>query len=229
MRQDSSAALRDLAAGLLAEPPSAVPSQLVDPPGVPSSLAELMTIVESLECQVLVHRTAPGHYVAYVGRPPAQELGDAPMLVSGDLTPYAADVAQTIAAAVGSDEDAHVMLVGAASGGVVAAELAARTERLPFVVDQVVTAGSPAAQVPRLPAETRMLALEDRADPVALLGSLVSAGDANRTTVVFDTAGSSSESVYVAGARAADGAPELAAELDRLRLAGFMAPVPAQG
>ena len=47
-----------------------------------------------------------------------------------------------------------------------------------------------------------MLALEDRADPVALLGSLVSAGDDQRTTVIFDAAGSSSEGVYVAGARA---------------------------
>jgi len=87
----------------------------------------------------------------------------------------------------------------------------------------VVTAGAPAAQVPRLSGSTRMLALEDRADPVALLGSLVSAGDANRTTVVFDAAGSSAEGVYVAGARAADGSPEVAEELDRLRSLGYLA------
>ena len=90
--------------------------------------------------------------------------------------------------------------------------------------DQVVTAGSPAAQVKRLPEQTRMLALEDRADPVALLGSLVSAGYTNRTTVVFDAAGSSSEGVYLAGARAADSSPEVAAELDRLRELGYLAP-----
>ena len=64
---------------------------------------------------MLVHRTAPGRYVAYVGRPPA---GPAPddgaglRLVAGDLTPYAAEVAQTIAAAVAGDDAAHVMLVG---------------------------------------------------------------------------------------------------------------------
>jgi hypothetical protein len=145
-------------------------------------------------------------------------------LVSGDLTPYAAEVARTIAAAVAGDDGAHVMLVGSGAGGVVAAELAALETPLPFVVDQVVTAGAPAAQVPRLPVDTRMLALEDRADPVALLGSLMSAGDDQRTTVVFDAAGSSSEGVYVAGARVADASPDVVAELDRLRELGYLAP-----
>ena len=176
-----------------------------------------------------MHRTAPGRYVAYVGRPPAEDPpddGPALRLVAGDLSPYAAEVARTIAAAVDGDDAAHVMVVGAGAGGVVAAELAALDRPLPFVVDQVVTAGAPAAQVPRLPGDTRMLALEDRADPVALLGSLVSAGDTNRTTVVFDAAGSSSEGVYVAGARAADAADsaDLRAELDRLRELGYLSP-----
>jgi hypothetical protein len=176
---------------------------------------------------VLVHRTAPGRYLAYVGLPPAgpaPDDGPAVRLVAGDLTPYAAEVAQTIAAAVAADDGAHVMLVGSGAGGVVAAELAALDQPLPFVVDQIVTAGAPAAQVPRLSDDTRMLALEDRADPVALLGSLVSAGDNQRTTVVFDVAGSSSEGVYVAGARVADASPDVVAELDRLRGLGYMAP-----
>ena len=76
------------------------------------------------------------------------------------------------------------------AGGVLAAELAASRPAEPFVVDQVVTAGAPAAQVPRLPDRTRVLALEDRADPVALLGSLVNAGDDQPHHVVFDAAGS---------------------------------------
>jgi len=226
MRQDSSAALRDVAGGLLAAPPPAAGgSPAVEAPRVPTSLADLVANLESLDARVLVHRTAPGRYVAYVGRPPppAAEDGTAVRLVAGDLSPYAGDVARTIAAAVDGDDDPHVMVVGAGAGGAVAAELAAQRRPLPFVVDQVVTAGAPAAQVPRLPAGTRMLALEDRADPVALLGSLVSAGDATRTTVVFDAAGSSSESVYVAGARAADGSPDVVAELDRLRGLGYLA------
>ena len=50
----------------------------------------------------------------------------------------------------------------------------------------MVTAGAPAPQAPRIPARTRVLSLEDRADPVALLGSLINAGAENRLTVVFD-------------------------------------------
>lgn len=227
LRQDSSAALRDVAGGLLAGPrPTADAAPTVQAPRVPASLADLMATLETVDSRVLVHRTAPGRYVAYVGHPPAEpapEDGPALRLVSGDLTPYAAEVARTIAAAVDGDDSAHVMVVGAGAGGVVAAELAAHPRPMPFVVDQVVTAGAPAAQVPRLSGSIRMLALEDRADPVALLGSLVSAGDTNRTTVVFDAAGSSTEGVYVAGARAADASPEVAEELDRLRSLGYLA------
>ena len=199
----------------------------VEAPRPPSSLTDLMSTLESQDGRVLVHRTAPGRYVAYVGRPPAgpaPDDGPAVRLVSGHLTPYAAEVAQTIAAAVAGDDGAHVMLVGSGAGGVIAAELAALDQPLPFVVDQIVTAGAPAAQVPRLSDDTRMLALEDRADPVALLGSLVSAGDDQRTTVVFDAAGSSSEGVYVAGARVADASPDVVVELDRLRELGYLAP-----
>jgi hypothetical protein len=227
MRQDASAAIRDVAGGLLSDPRAQVarPAKLW-PPRLPTSLGDLIGTVESLGDRVLVHRTAPARYVAYVGRPPVPlPDADPPVaLVSGDLTPYAAEVAQTIAAAVHGDDEARVMVVGSGAGGVVAAELAALERSLPFTVDQVVTAGSPAAHVRRLPTSTRMLALEDRADPVALLGSLINAADANRTTVVFDTAGSSSEGVYVAGARAAESAPEVAAELDRLRELGYLVP-----
>ena len=230
MRQDSSAALRDVAGGLLSPPrPAPEGSPAVEAPQLPASIVDLMTTVESLAGRVLVHRTAPARYVAYVGSPPPgppPEDGPALRLVAGDLSPYATEVAQTIAAAVAGDEGARVMVVGAGAGGLVAAELAAMKQGAPYVVDQVVTAGAPAAQVPRLPDTTRMLALEDRADPVALLGSLVNAGDDHRTTVVFDAAGSGSEGVYVAGARAADAAdsPELRAELDRLRELGYLAP-----
>ena len=124
-----------------------------------------------------------------------------------------------------TEDDARVMLVGSAAGGAIAAEIAATARSSRFVVDQVVTAGAPSAQVPRIPEATRVLSLEDRADPVVLLGSLINASTANRLTVVFDAAGAEGAQLYVAGARAADSAehPELRAEINRLQDLGFLA------
>ena len=114
-----------------------------------------------------------------------------------------------------TDDEARVMLVGSASGGAAAAEIAASLTSAKFVVDQVVTAGSPSAQVPLIPEPTRVLSLEDRADPVALLGSLINARITNRLTVVFDGSAADGTHAYVAGGRAADSAehPELRAEI----------------
>ena len=126
-----------------------------------------------------------------------------------------------------TDTDAKVMLVGAGPGGLVAAELAGQADA-PYTIEQVVTAGAPSAQAPRIPAGVRMLSLEDRADPVALLGSLVNAEAANRVTVVFDRAEVAdpgpTDDPYVLGARAADAAghPALRAELDRLADLGYL-------
>ena len=124
-----------------------------------------------------------------------------------------------------TDDDARVMLVGSAAGGTIAAEIAAtgRSER--FVVDQVVTAGAPSAQVPRIPEGTRVLSLEDRSDPVALLGSLINATTANRLTVVFDGGTADGTHLYLTGAKAADIAehPELRAEITRMQDLGFLA------
>jgi hypothetical protein len=117
------------------------------------------------------------------------------------------------------------MLVGSAQGGVTAAELASTVSSDAFVIEQVVTAGAPSAQVPRIPEGTRVLSLEDRSDPVALLGSLVNAGINNRLTVVFDGDGARGEGSYVAGGRAADRAdhPELRAEIARIQGLGYLA------
>jgi hypothetical protein len=131
--------------------------------------------------------------------------------------------------AVGDTSGATVMLVGSAAGGVAAAEIASAAVSASFTVDQVVTAGAPSAQVPALPEGTRMLSLEDRADPVALLGSLLSAGSSNRLVVVFDgnTFGAKpvDEDAYVIGGRAADQAdnPDLRAEISRIQALGYLA------
>ena len=58
----------------------------------------------------------------------------------------------------------------------------------------------------RIPEGTRVLSLEDRTDPVALLGSLINARVTNRLTVVFDGGDEPGAASYVAGGRAADAA-----------------------
>ncbi len=223
---DLGAALRDVAGELIDEPAEAEPAVEVDrQQHPPRGLAELMSALESVTTSVTVRLAAPGRYIAYLPGPSRSRAGGRLRLVNGDLTAYTEEAAQAIEAAV--EPGAKVMLVGSAAGGATAAELAAQHPES-FEVEQVVTAGSPSAHVPRIPESTRMLSLEDRSDPVALLGSLVNAADDRRVTVVFDADGAAQhESRYVAGGRAADsaaaaGAAELKAEIDRLRELGYL-------
>jgi len=223
---DAGAALRDLAGELVAEPEPEEPAAAYpdeEPP--PRGLAGLLEALEQVTTSVTVRPVGGGRWIAYLPGPYAHSRAGARLrLVNGDLTDYTQQAAETIAAAVGPD--AKVMLVGSAAGGATAAELAADPPD-GFEIEQVVTAGSPNAHVPRVPETTRMLSLEDRSDPVALLGSLVNASAEHRVTVVFDadSAPAGSEvSAYVAGARAADvaSAPALQAELARLRDLGYL-------
>jgi len=93
-----------------------------------------------------------------------------------------------------------------------------------FTIDQVVTSGAPSAHVPRIPESTRVLSLEDRSDPVALLGSLFTAGSDNRVTVLYDGDPDAAPGSVVRAGRVADAAthPELVAELERMRELGFL-------
>lgn len=223
---DAGSALRDVAAGFVEAGPAS-PSASVGDAAAPRGLAGLMGALTDTHGRLRVDRVGPRRYVAYLGGPgggPGRHL----RLVGGDHTASARRVVRALEEAVAGDPDARVMLVGSGQGGLVAAEVAATATT--FTVDQVVTAGAPSAQVPRLPGGTRMLSLEDRRDPVALLGSLVNAGDTHRTTVVFDggdlEAATGPAAAYLAGGRAVDRSdhPRLALELRRLRDAGYLAP-----
>ncbi|WP_370240645.1 hypothetical protein [Aeromicrobium sp.] len=124
----------------------------------------------------------------------------------------------------------HVMLVGRGTAGEVALRVAARASSAPggvegvegleglegLVVDQVVTAEAPAVQLPALPPGLRVLSLERRSDPVALLNALVNARADERLTLVYDTAAS--------GARTADRTdhPAVRALLERWRRWGYL-------
>jgi hypothetical protein len=222
---DAAAAVRDIA-GEFVRPDEAVTAT---PPAtsarLPRGLAGLIDNLTSTSSGVAVHRVADGRYIAYLPGPDGGSNARL-RLVGGDLSTYAAKVGATLTRAI-TDPGAKVMLVGSGPGGLVAAELAGQG-RAAYTIEQVVTAGSPSAQAPRIPAGIRMLSLEDRADPVALLGSLLNVEAANRLTVVFDRGdvgnGTAAADPYLLGARAADSAahPTLRAELDRLVDLGYL-------
>jgi hypothetical protein len=228
----STAAVRDVAGPVVApeldaRPSTTGPGSPPDSARAPRSLEDLMTMLSASE-PVSVHRVGAARFIAYLPGPAGGDHGPRRLrLVNGDASSYAARAVAIIQAIVGDTEGATVMLVGASQGGVVAAEIAAASENAGFTVDQVVTAGAPGAQVPRLPDGTRMLSLEDRADPVALLGSLVSAGARDRLVVVFDAGrdAAGDEPAYVLGGRAADRADnaDLRAEINRIHGLGYLA------
>ncbi len=229
----TTAAVRDVAGPVVTPEPA--PAEPAGSPAsgssAPRTLEELMTRL-SHTAKVTVHQVGDTRFIAYLPGPDGGANGVRRLrLVGGDPSAYAAQAVTAIEAAVKDVDDATVMLVGSAQGGVAAAEIAAAAGGAGFTVDQVVTAGAPSAQVPTLPNGTRMLSLEDRADPVALLGSLLSAGAANRLVVVFDAAhepvadGGAPEPAYVLGGRAADRADnaDLRAEIDRIQGLGYLA------
>lgn len=221
---DAAAALRDAAAGLRrmtgAAPGEPTPDREEHDP--PSSIEELMRRLAEARASVVVQRLTSGRFLVLL---PGPHVGLGRLrLVGAHATPYAEEVVTALEAELGDEATARVLLVGSAQGGVAAAQVAAGYDGDSFTVEHVVTAGSPASQVPRIPERIEVLSLEERSDPVALLGSLINAGAANRMTVVFD-AGEAADGVYVAGGRAADraGHPELRQAIDRLRAAGYLA------
>lgn len=221
---DTAGALRDAAAaGSVAAGSSGSPA-VVDQTAPPRSVEELMLRLTSTSDEVVVSPVGEGRFIGYL---PGHGGGSGRLrLVGGDASAYAGRVVAALDAATDGVTDAKVMLVGSGHGGVTAATLAATPPTTDWAIEQVVTAGAPSASAPVIPDATRVLSLEDRADPVALLGSLINARATNRITVVFDGATvGDSEPVYVAGGRAADTAThgDLRAELARLRTLGYLA------
>ncbi|WP_322920801.1 hypothetical protein [Nocardioides renjunii] len=219
---DAISAFRD-SAGSFVEIEQPDPEVGTSAAAAPRSLEELMANLLAEDRRISVQRVGTGRYIAYLPGTLGVESGRL-RLVGADPTTTATQVIRAIEKAV-TDDDARVMLVGSAAGGTVAAEIAATAASPRFVVDQVVTAGSPSAQVPRIPEGTRVLSLEDRSDPVALLGSLINAATTNRLTVVFDGSTADGTDIYVAGAKAADSAghPEVRAEITRMQDLGYLA------
>ena len=224
---DATSALRDAAAGFAEIPTDEPTVESASDSALPSSIEDLMVTLINADRRISVQRIGAGRYIAYLPGNKAHEGGRL-RLVGADNTTYVRQVVRAIEQAVAadgpSDSPARIMLVGSSYGGAAAAEIASAAASRAFVVDQVVTAGAPAAQVPIIPEQTRVLSLEDRGDPVALLGSLINANVANRVTVVYDGA-TAGDQPYVAGGRAADEAqhPGLRAEIRRIHELGYLA------
>lgn len=220
---DFTAALRDSAGGFVDEAAAAPATPPVEG-ATPASLEELISGLSRVEGGLLVQRLDGGRFIAYLPSQDSRRNGTL-RLVGGDNAARVTAVATALETAIDAVDDARVMLVGHAQGGVTAAELAAGVTSTKFAIDQVVTVGAPSAHVPKIPADTQVLSLEDRSDPVALLGSLVNTNVANRLTVVFDGANRHGVAAYVAGGRAADSAthPELQTAIRRIQELGYLA------
>lgn len=225
---DSSAALRDSIGAFVtaaAEADAETSEEATPRDHAPGGLADLMRALTAADAGVEVHAVAPHRFIAYLPGPRGGATpGPGVRLVSADHSMYARQVVKAIERAVAHAEDPRVMLVGTGQGGATAAEIAAEGRSRKFVVDQVVTARAPAAQVPVVPPTCRVLSLEDRSDPVALLGTLVNQGVDNRVTVVLEVSASEDEPLVVAAGRIADesGHPDLVAEVARMRELGFL-------
>ena len=96
---------------------------------------------------------------------------------------YTAGVLEAMRGA-GIRPDEPVLLVGHSLGGMAAAAIAAAPTG--FRVTDVVTAGSPTAQVPGFPDGTHVLSLEQRGDVVPELDGAPNPDTVEQTTVVFD-------------------------------------------
>jgi hypothetical protein len=200
-----------------------VPAPRTSPAG---GLTDLITTLFASTRAVSVHRVADSTYIAYLPGPHGRS-GSALRAVGAEPLTYLDRAVRAIEAAVRANDDApgRALLVAHGEGGAVALDVAAMAESDLFDVDRIVTAGAPAALVPRVPTRARMLSLEERTDLGALLGSIVNAGSGNRLTVVFDGAGTTTPAErYVAGARLADAAghPDVVRAIDDLRELGYL-------
>jgi len=148
--------------------------------------------------------------------------------LAGDWHAYERGILAAMArAGIGPHEP--VLLVGHSLGGMEAARILSHGSG--FDITDVVTAGSPTAQVDGFPAGSHVLSLEHRGDVVPLLDGAPNPDSVQQTTVTF-TAGDGSGGVvaqhdyaaYVEGAAAVDASadPSVREQLRSLRAHGFL-------
>lgn len=121
-----------------------------------------------------------------------------------------------------------VLLVGHSLGGMEAAAILGHGSE--FNITNVVTAGSPTAQVDGFPAGSHVLSLEQHGDVVPLVDGAPNPDSVEQTTVTFDDHPTGILDAhgyphYIAGAAAADAsaAPSVLEQLASLQTQGFLA------
>jgi pimeloyl-ACP methyl ester carboxylesterase len=156
-----------------------------------------------------------------------RDLGGDLRSAAGEPTAYQRGILDAMRqAGIGSHEP--VLLVGHSLGGMEAAALASRDSG--FAITDVVTAGSPTAQVGGFPDGVHVLSLEHRGDVVPLLDGADNRDSVEQTTVEFadhhdsTVVGAHDYDHYIAGATAVDASadPSIRADLAGLRERGFL-------
>ena len=193
----------------------------------------------TIEVQSLDPGTDHARHVVYV--PGTDDLGTLPWTQDGDVRDLGSDLRSAAGeetayqrgildamhqAGVGPHDP--VLLVGHSLGGMEAAALASRDTG--FAITDVVTAGSPTAQVDGFPDGVHVLSLEHRGDVVPLLDGADNRDTVEQTTVTFDDGGrpeivpQHGYGHYVDGAAAVDAStdPSLTAEVAGLHDRGFL-------
>lgn len=148
------------------------------------------------------------------------------LLVAGHDNAYQDGILDAMAQA-GIGPDDPVLLVGHSQGGMEAAAILSQGSD--FNVTDVVTAGSPTAQVDGFPDGSHVLSLEHQGDVVPLLDGADNPDSVGQTTVTFDDHGTGlldnhEYSHYVAGAAAVDASTDasLVEQLASLHDHGFL-------
>ncbi|WP_028642845.1 hypothetical protein [Nocardioides sp. URHA0020] len=194
----------------------------------------------TIEVQSLDPGTDHARHVVYL--PGTDDLGTLPTTQDGDIRDLGTDLRSAAdlptsyqqgildamhRAGIGPHEP--VLLVGHSLGGMEAAALASHDTG--FAITDVVTAGSPTAQVCGFPDGVHVLSLEHHGDVVPLLDGADNPDSVEQTTVTFDDDRADSTVVgahgyghYIAGGAAVDASsdPSITEQIAGLRDRGFL-------